>query len=96
MHDIINILCMCRMIIGIYMHVRACHDTVHEYIYDQEHIMCSLYIQTLPQLEVCKQSTDGDMHAIGRYFISEELEEQSSEIPCMQVIVNFCDLHIQN
>ena len=49
----------------IYMHVRACHDTVHEYIYDQEHIMCSLYIQTLPQLEVYKQSTDGDMHAIG-------------------------------
>ena len=39
----------------------------------QEHIMCSLYIQTLPQLEVYKQSTDGDMHAIGRYFISEEL-----------------------
>ena len=70
----------------IYMHVRACHDTVHEYIYGQEHIMCSLYIQTLPQLEVYKQSTDGDMHAIGRYFISE--------IPCMQVIVNFCDLHI--
>lgn len=48
MHDII--LCMCRMIIGIYMHVRACHDTVHD-----------LYIQTLPQVEVYKQSTAGDM-----------------------------------